>query len=139
MSPAVRCLLAALLAGAAASGSSVTANATQLPPEPAPAGPTAAAAGSSGLVPSTKDPYRQLFRIAPESSRVRPASAQVQPPRRNAPRSPAAQAQPDVKIVCGMTVHRVSPDLDPKMVKKPSAAEQAGFAIRRIPPDTCIE
>lgn len=92
------------------------------------AGPFAASQPATAT--RTRDPFRQLFPVdrAPGSLRRDKAI----PPALNAPKT-------DVKIVCGLTVYRVTPEADARMVMKAPEEGRTSFAIRRIAPSVCAE
>jgi hypothetical protein len=73
----------------------------------------------------SKNPYQQLFE-AREALRQALADA-----------SQHAAPAPKKKIVCGMTVIEVGPEIDPKMGVTPPKDDRVRYTIRAIEPPVC--
>ena len=73
----------------------------------------------------SKDPYKQLFEAREALGRAL------------ADASKDATPAPRKKIVCGMTVIEVGPELDPKMAVEPKKDPRVTYTIRAIDPPVC--
>ena len=94
------------------------------------AGPTVVL--SNPLAPEAPGPYSELFS---GSVKARPGAGQwrILP---EPGRSQAPTRGPRAKVVCGMTLLLVGPDVDPKMAKPP-AADGTRYTMRRYPAPAC--
>ena len=75
--------------------------------------------------------YRGLFMTPPEPGKA----VQVQVPHEVLPRNP----NPQPRVVCGMVVVPVTPDVDPKMIAPPKNDPKVEYKIRAIEPRICQE
>jgi hypothetical protein len=75
-------------------------------------------------------PFKKIFTVSEDAIR----KAQAHP--RAEAQSPPTGARP--RVVCGMKVIEVDPQIDPKMIHR-SADSSTTHHIKRIPPATCAE
>ncbi len=94
-------------------------------------------AGASSLVPpSKKATFENLFQTLPQSPTDPDVAARL-----------VEQLSEKTKVVCGLTMVQVDPNLDPKIRlerplpagQKPNLIRQPDFKIRRITPTVCRE
>ena len=87
----------------------------------------------SVVPPSKKDPFENLFRSLPKN-----------PPDPDVAARLVEQLAAQTKVVCGLTMLQVDPNVDPKIRRdvspapqKPNPIRQPDFKIRRITPTVC--
>jgi hypothetical protein len=80
---------------------------------------------------SVARPYQGLFVTPPEPRKA----VQVQLPPEVLTRTP----KPQPRVVCGMVVVPVTPDVDPKMIAPPKNDPKVEYKIRAIEPRICHE
>jgi hypothetical protein len=86
--------------------------------------------------PSKKAPFENLFQNGPQN-----------PPDPDVAARLVEQLAEKTKVVCGLTMSQVDPNLDPKIrrdvpaapAQKPNLIRQPDFKIRRITPTVCRE
>lgn len=100
--------------------------AAQEPPGP----PAAGTATKNWLVPPGKDPFGH---IAFGTLSTRPNMTARQ--ERDTSGRPSARP----RVVCGMTVVPVTPDIDPRMVVSPKPDSKVEYKMRKVSPRVCGE
>jgi hypothetical protein len=78
--------------------------------------------------PSTKDPFKKLFRVPPA---VPPTPGVGSPGAVKLSTGPA-------QVVCGLTMWQMDPTIDSK-IRAPLGADTTAFKVRRIVPSICRE
>jgi hypothetical protein len=76
----------------------------------------------------TSSPYSKLFEVR---------SALTQAVQQEAQQAAQAAGAPKTRVVCGMTIIEVGPELDPKMAVSPPKDDNVRYTIRAIDPPVC--
>ena len=95
-----------------------------------PTGPVGTA--TDWLAPPGQDPFGNIRFVSPRADTTVPRAQG-----RDTSARPSDNGRP--RIVCGMTVVPVKPDLDPKMVMSPKPASRVEYRIRTVAPLLCWE
>jgi hypothetical protein len=101
-----------------------------LPTVQEPTAPVAGTATKNSLVPPGKDPFGNIRFISPRGEMTVPRAQ-----RHDSSAPPSDNGSP--RIVCGMTVVPVKPDIDPKMVMSPKPDSRVEYKIRTVAPLVC--
>jgi hypothetical protein len=75
----------------------------------------------------SKNPYSALFTFGQWSRKTALTSKQV------------GTDAPDAKVVCGMTVRKVHPDLDPRILVRQPDGSRVDAKIQKVAPSACAE
>lgn len=92
--------------------------------------PAAGAATKNWLVPPGKDPFRNIA-FGSLATRAKLTSTQE--------RETSGRRSARPRVVCGMTVVPVTPDIDPRMVVSPKPDSKVEYKIRKLSPGVCDE
>jgi hypothetical protein len=76
----------------------------------------------------TSSPYSKLFEVR---------SALTQAVQQESQKAAPTTSAPKKRIVCGMTIIEVGPELDPKMAIAPPKDQSVRYTIRAIEPPVC--
>ena len=85
----------------------------------------------SELSPQGKNPWARIFPAPPQDPSRRPPVGPL-------PQNPTLNQDKQPRVVCGMVVVPVKPDLDPRMVVT-RRDPQPEYKIRKIAPQVCNE
>jgi hypothetical protein len=78
-------------------------------------------------------PFQKLFRAAAEDARKQEQRRAAHEQHRLAPERSAP------KVVCGMVVIPADPQVDAKMIRRPTESATTTMHIKKIPPAACAE